>query len=183
MVLRTAVICDFGWKAHDFALKGTDGKTYSLADVRGPNGTLVVFLCNHCPYVKGSIDRIVAEARALSEIGIGTIAIMPNDTKAYREDSFENMKTFAASHKFSFPYVIDETQEAARVYNAQCTPDFFGFNANDELQYRGRLDASRMTPVANARRDLFEAMKQVAETGQGPQEQNPSMGCSIKWKH
>jgi len=176
-------ICAFGWKARDFALKGVDSKTYSLSDVRGPKGTLVVFICNHCPYVRASIARIVAEAEALREIGIGTIAIMPNDTKTYREDSFENMKAFAAKHGFTFPYVIDETQEVARAYHAQCTPDFFGFNAQDELQYRGRLDASRMTEVANARRDLFDAMKQVAETGHGPQEQIPSMGCSIKWKH
>jgi peroxiredoxin len=159
-------ICDIGWKAHDFALKGVDGKTYALADVRGPKGTLVVFICNHCPYVKASIDRIVTEAKALREIGIGTIAIMPNDTEAYRADSFENMKMFAKTHGFTFPYVIDETQEVAHAYGAQCTPDFFGFNAQDELQYRGRLDASRMTPVMNARRDLF--LKQVAETGMVP---------------
>jgi peroxiredoxin len=182
MALTAANICDFGWKAEDFALKGVDGKIYSLADIRGPKGTLVVFICNHCPYVKASIDRIVAEANALRQIGIGTIAIMPNDTDAYREDSFDNMKAFAAKHGFTFPYVIDETQEMARAYGAQCTPDFFGFNARDELQYRGRLDASRMAKVANARRDLFEAMTQIAETGQGPQQQLPSMGCSIKWK-
>jgi len=183
MVLSAAKICAFGWKARDFALKGVDGKTYSLADVRGPKGTLVVFLCNHCPYVKASIDRIVAEAKALRDIGIGTIAIMPNDTKTYPEDSLDKMKEFSGRHGFTFPYVIDEMQEIARSYDAQCTPDFFGFNAQDELQYRGRLDASRMTKVANARRDLFEAMKQVSETGRGPQEQFPSMGCSIKWKH
>jgi hypothetical protein len=144
---------------------------------------VVVFICNHCPYVKASIDRIVAEARALRDIGIGTIAIMPNDTETYAEDSFEKMKLFSAKHSFTFPYVIDETQEVARAYNSQCTPDFFGFNAQDELQYRGRLDASRTTLVANARRELFEAMKQVAETGHGPEQQIPSMGCSIKWKH
>ena len=183
MVETKTSICAFGWKARDFALKDTDGKIYTLADVRGPKGTLVVFICNHCPYVKASIGRIVAEANALRDIGIGTIAIMPNDTKTYREDSFDNMKVFAANHGFTFPYVIDETQEVARGYDAQCTPDFFGFNAQDELQYRGRLDASRMKPVANARRDLFEAMKQVAEIGHGPQEQIPSMGCSIKWRH
>jgi peroxiredoxin len=171
-----------GWKATDFILEGIDGKTYALADVRGSKGTLVVFLCNHCPYVKASIERIVAEANALRGIGIGTIAIMPNDTDTYPEDSFDNMKAFAAQHGFTFPYVIDATQEVARAYDAQCTPDFFGFNAQDELQYRGRLDASRMTPVPNARRDLFEAMKQIAETGHGPKEQVPSMGCSIKWK-
>jgi peroxiredoxin len=182
MSLTKNGICDFGWKARDFALKGVDGKTYSLADVRGPKGTLVVFICNHCPYVKASIDRIVAEANALRAIGVGTIAIMPNDTQAYREDSFDCMKAFAQSHGFGFPYVIDETQEVARAYGAQCTPDFFGFNAQNELQYRGRLDASRMTPVPNARRDLFEAMRQVAQTGRGPEQQFSSMGCSIKWK-
>ena len=169
-----------GWKARDFALQGIDGKTYSLADVRGPKGTLVVFICNHCPYVKASISRIVAEANALREIGIGTIAAMPNDTEAYPGDSFDNMKAFAERYN---PYVIDTTQELARAYGAQCTPDFFGFNTQDELQYRGRLDASRMTPIASARRDLFEAMKQIAETGHGPQDQLPSIGCSIKWKH
>ena len=170
-----------GWKAKDFALQGTDGRIYSLDDIRRPKGTLVVFICNHCPYVKASINRIVAEAKALREIDVGTIAIMPNDTEAYPEDSFDNMKAFAARHGFTFPYVIDTSQEVARAYDAQCTPDFFGFNAKEELQYRGRLDASRMTPVANARRDLFEAMRRIAETGHGPQEQFPSMGCSIKW--
>jgi peroxiredoxin len=182
MATTKNVICDFGWKARDFTLQGVDGKACSLADVRRPMGTLVVFICNHCPYVRASIGRIVAEAKALAEIGIGTIAIMPNDTKTYREDSFDNMMVFAKAHAFTFPYVIDETQEVARAYGAQCTPDFFGFNAQDELQYRGRLDASRTTLVPNARRDLFEAMKQVAETGRGPADQMPSMGCSIKWK-
>jgi peroxiredoxin len=180
MVLDT--VHAIGWRAEDFALKGTDGGTYSLADVRGRKGTLVVFICNHCPYVKASIGRIVAEVNALREIGIGTIAIMPNDTEAYPEDSFGNMKAFAARHGFTFPYAIDASQDVARAYGAQCTPDFFGFNAKDELQYRGRLDASRMTPIANARRDLYEAMKQIAETDHGPKEQLPSMGCSIKWR-
>ncbi len=175
-------ICDFGWKARDFALKGVDGKTYRLADVRGKNGTLVVFICNHCPYVKAVISRIVEEAKALREIGVGTIAIMPNDTKEYPEDSFDNMQAFARAHGFPFPYVIDATQEVARAYGAQCTPDFFGFNAKDELQYRGRLDASRRELIPNARRDLYEAMQQIADTGRGPAEQIPSMGCSIKWR-
>jgi peroxiredoxin len=180
--MAQASICTFGWKARDFVLKGVDGKSYALADIRGPKGTLVAFICNHCPYVKASIGRIVEEAKALEALGIGTIAVMPNDTAAYREDSFDNMKAFAAAHRFTFPYVIDETQEVARAYDARCTPDFFGFNAKDELQYRGRLDASRTTPVPGARRDLFEAMKEVAQTGRGPAEQLPSMGCSIKWK-
>jgi peroxiredoxin len=182
MVLSKTSICAFGWKARDFSLKGVDGKIYTLADVRGSKGTLVVFICNHCPYVRAVIGRLVAEANALREIGVGTIAIMPNDTETYREDSFDNMKAFAAKHGFTFPYVIDATQEVAKAYSAQCTPDFFGFNAHDELQYRGRLDASRTTLVPDARRELFEAMKQVTETDHGPEEQFPSMGCSIKWR-
>jgi peroxiredoxin len=182
MALTKTSICDFGWKARDFSLKGVDGKTYTLADVRGPKGTLVVFICNHCPYVKASIGRIADEAKALKELGIGTIAIMPNDTDEYSEDSFPNMQAFAKRHGLPFPYVIDETQATAREYRAQCTPDFFGFNASDELQYRGRLDAGRMAAVPGARRDLYEAMKQIAETGHGPEEQLPSMGCSIKWR-
>jgi peroxiredoxin len=180
--MALAGICDFGWKARDFALKGVDGKTWSLADVRGPTGTLVVFICNHCPYVQAVIGRIVEEAKALQAIGIGTVAVMPNDTASYPQDSFDNMKAFARKHGLPFPYAIDETQEVARAYRAQCTPDFFGFNATDELQYRGRLDASRTSLVPGARRELYEAMKQVAETGRGPAEQTPSMGCSIKWK-
>jgi peroxiredoxin len=182
MVLTRTGICDLGWKARDFALQGVDGNTYRLADVRGPKGTLIAFICNHCPYVRAIIGRIVAEANALRQIGIGTIAIMPNDTATYREDSFDNMKAFAAKHGLTFPYVIDATQEVARTYGAQCTPDFFGFNARDELQYRGRLDASRTSLVPDARRELFVAMQQVAETGHGPEEQLASMGCSIKWK-
>lgn len=181
-MLSKTGICDFGWKARDFKLKGTDGKSYSLADVREAKGTLVVFLCNHCPYVKGTIGRIVEEVAALRAIGIGTIGIMSNDPEDYPEDSFDNMKVFAKKHGFGFPYVIDETQEVARVYNAQCTPDFFGFNAEDELQYRGRLDASRTSLVPGARREPFEAMKQIAETGRGPEQRTPSMGCSIKWR-
>jgi peroxiredoxin len=182
MALTKTGICDFGWKARDFKLKGVDGKVYSLADVRGPKGTVVVFICNHYPYVKGTIGRIVEEAAALKQIGVGFIAIMSNDPDDYPEDSFDNMKAFAKKHGFGFPYVIDETQDVARAYDAQCTPDFFGFNANDELQYRGRLDASRTSLVPGARRELFEAMKQVADTGRGPEQQTPSMGCSIKWR-
>ena len=173
---------EIGWKARDFSLEGVDGKTYALADVRGPKGTLVAFICNHCPYVKAIAGRLGEEAKALQALGIGTIAIMPNDTAAYPADSFDNMKAFARQHGFTFPYVIDETQEVARAYGAVCTPDFFGFNARDELQYRGRLDASRTTLVPGARRDLYEAMKLVAETGRGPAEQLLSVGCSIKWR-
>jgi peroxiredoxin len=182
MALVNANICDFGWKARDFALKGVDGKSYSLADVRRSEGILVVFICNHCPYVRAIIGRLVEEADALKAIGIGTIAINSNDTESYPEDSFDKMKAFAKQHGFTFPYVIDETQAVARAYHAQCTPDFFGFNANDELQYRGRLDAGRPGFMPRGRRELLEAMTQVAQTGKGPLEQTPSMGCSIKWR-
>jgi len=182
MALTAASICNFGWKARDFTLKGIDGKSYTLADVRGPKGTLVAFICNHCPYVRAVIGRLVNEATALKRIGIGMIAIMPNDAKSYPEDSFDNMQRFAKEHGFTFPYVIDATQEIARTYGAQRTPDFFGFNAKDELQYRGRLDDARMSNLPPTRRELFEAMTQVAETGRGPQEQTASMGCSIKWR-
>jgi peroxiredoxin len=178
----TPPICDFGWKAADFRLPGTDGKDWSLADVRGPKGTLVMFICNHCPYVKAVIDRVVRDVEALASHGIKAIAIMSNDTGRYPEDSFENMRAFAVEHRLPFPYVIDETQEVARTYGAVCTPDFFGFNADLELQYRGRLDASKVQPVPDAPRELYHAMVRIAETGQGPQDQVPSMGCSIKWK-
>jgi peroxiredoxin len=182
MALLQNPICEFGWKARDFVLQGTDGKTYRLADVRGRRGTLVVFICNHCPYVRAIIDRLVDEATALKSLDIGIIAIMSNDTKISPGDSLEAMKTFAKEHDFTFPYVIDETQAVAREYGAVCTPDFFGFNANDELQYRGRLDESKTTLVKGARRELYEAMKSIGETGRGPKEQIPSMGCSIKWR-
>ena len=175
-------ICDFGWKAVDFNLPGVDGKRYDLAAARGSNGLLVMFICNHCPYVKAVIDRIVRDCEELRRHGVGSIAIMSNDPAEYAEDSFDNMKRVAREKGFPFPYVFDETQEVARAYDAQCTPDFFGFNAKLELQYRGRLDASRKDVVPGARRELFEAMLQIARTGEGPREQTPSMGCSIKWK-
>jgi peroxiredoxin len=176
-------VCDFGWKAPSFTLPGTDGKTYSLEQLRGPNGTLVMFICNHCPYVKAVIDRIVRDVNELKPFGVGAVAICANDTVHYPEDSFDNMKHFAKAHRFTFPYLFDESQDVARVYDAACTPDFFGFNAKLELQYRGRLDESRKEAApAGVRRDLFEAMKQIAAAGQGPREQIPSIGCSIKWK-
>ena len=176
-------VCDFGWKAPAFTLPGVDGKTYSLDALRGPNGTLVMFICNHCPYVKAVLDRIVRDVNALRPLGVNAVAISSNDAAHYPDDSFDNMKRFAASHHFTFPYLYDESQEVARAYDAACTPDFFGFNGKLELQYRGRLDESRKEAAPTAvRRDLFEAMKQVAETGQGPREQIASIGCSIKWK-
>jgi peroxiredoxin len=178
-----STVCDFGWKARDFRLTGTDGRAYSLADVRGQKGTVVVFLSNHCPYVKSTIDRIARDLGELNAQGIGAAAIMPNDTAAYPADSFANMKLFAAQHRFPFPYLIDETQETARAYDAQCTPDFFGFNAVLELQYRGQLDSAGRNPVTpGMRRELIEAMQLVAATGKGPAQQTPSIGCSIKWK-
>ncbi len=175
-------VCDFGWKAMDFQLKGVDGKTYGLDDVRGPRGLLVMFICNHCPYVRAVIHRVLRDTLELEALGVKTLAIMSNDTVAFPDDSFEKMKEFSRTHSFHFPYVIDETQEVARAYGAVCTPDFFGFNAELGLQYRGRLDASRRDAVPNARRDLFEAMKLVAETGEGPRIQVPSIGCSLKWR-
>ncbi len=161
---------------------GVDGRMHGLSEVRGEEATLVIFICNHCPYVRAVIGRIVAECRALAEYGVGAIAIMPNDTQAVAADSFENMKEFSRQNAFSFPYVIDETQSVARAYGAVCTPDFFGFDRDLGLQYRGRLDASRLEPVADARRELFEAMVQIAQTGEGPNQQIASMGCSVKWK-
>ncbi|MDQ7079668.1 MAG: thioredoxin family protein [Paracoccaceae bacterium] len=176
-------VCDFGWKAPDFTLPGTDGKVYSLDDIRGPNGTLIMFICNHCPYVLAVLDRIIRDARDLQALGIGVAAICSNDAVSYPADSFDNMKKMAEERGFPFPYLHDESQDVARAYDAVCTPDFFGFNAANELQYRGRLDESRKEAAApDVRRDLYEAMKQVAETGRGPTDQIPSMGCSIKWK-
>lgn len=176
-------ICDFGWKAIDASLPGTDGKQHSIFENAGPNGLLVAFICNHCPYVVAVIDRIVRDAEALKQQGIGFVAISSNDVEVYAQDSFENMKSFAAENAFAFPYLYDETQEVARKYDAVCTPDFFGFNKDMELQYRGRLDASRReTGAEDLRRDLYEAMKQISETGNGPADQIASMGCSIKWK-
>jgi len=182
MVSLQPPLCDFGWKARDFDLPGVDGKRYNLANARGNNGLLVMFICNHCPYVKSIRDRIVRDTSELQQHGINTIAIMSNDPAEYAEDSFDNMRMVAQQYGYPFPYVWDETQQVARDYGAVCTPDFFGFNANLELQYRGRLDASRKEAVADATRDLFDAMLQVAKTGQGPREQIASMGCSIKWK-
>ena len=175
-------ICNFGWKAPGFDLPGTDGKRHTLASVTGSKGLLVMFICNHCPYVKAVRERIIRDCVELAGAGINAVAISANDPRDYAEDSFENMQRVARDFKFPFPYLFDETQEVARAYDAVCTPDFFGFNNRLELQYRGRLDVSRTSPVANARRDLFEAMKLVAETGRGPAEQVASMGCSIKWK-
>ena len=178
-----SAICEFGWEAVDFDLPGVDGKRYNLAAARGPQGLLVIFICNHCPYVKAVRERLIRDCRELASHGIGCIAISCNDPADYPEDSFENMKLVATKYGYTFPYVFDESQEVAKAYGAMCTPDFFGFNASLELQYRGRLDASRRELVPSARRELSEAMVQIARTGKGPAEQIPSIGCSIKWKH
>lgn len=179
----TPPVCEFGASWHDFSLPGTDGKLWHLKDVAGPKGTLVMFICNHCPYVQSVIDRITRDARDLQAAGIGVVAISANDVADYPEDGPEQMKAEAEKHGFTFPYLYDETQEVARAYGAECTPDFFGYNAEGELQYRGRLDASRRTAgPSDARRELYEAMIRIAETGKGPEDQIPSMGCSIKWR-
>jgi len=183
MTQKQNPVCDFGWKAKDFSLRGVDGRTYALKDVRGRKGTLIAFICNHCPYVQAIADRFSQEANALKALGIGVVAVMPNDTQNYPEDSFANMSLFADKHDFAFPYVIDESQEVAKAYGAVCTPEFFGFNAKDELQYRGRLDESKTMLIKNARRDLYEAMREIAETGLGPKDQIRTMGCSIKWRY
>ena len=183
MVSLETPVCDFGADAIDFSLPGVDGKTWTLQESKGENGLLVMFICNHCPYVKAIRERLVRDTKDLLKHGINSVAIMSNDPALYDEDSFENMKKVAAEFQFPFPYLMDETQAVAKAYGAVCTPDFFGYNKDLKLQYRGRLDASRKdTAPADARRDLFEAMVQVAKTGQGPQEQIPSMGCSIKWR-
>ncbi|MFV2054960.1 MAG: thioredoxin family protein [Thiohalomonadales bacterium] len=183
MVSLETPVCDFGKDAIDFSLPCVDGKTWSLQDCRGEKGLLVMFICNHCPYVKAITDRLVRDTNALASIGINSVAIMSNDPSLYAEDSFENMQLVATQLKFSFPYLLDETQQVAKAYGAVCTPDFFGYNADLSLQYRGRLDASRKeTAAEGVDRDLFLAMQQIAQTGKGPKTQIPSMGCSIKWK-
>jgi peroxiredoxin len=182
MVSLETPVCDFGLPAPDFALPGVDGKLWTRDQCKGPNGLLVMFICNHCPYVKAVRERLVRDTRELGQLGIGCVAIMSNDPADYPEDSFDNMRRVAEESAFPFPYLLDETQQVAKTYGAVCTPDFFGYNAELGLQYRGRLDESRKeTAPEGVRRDLFEAMKQVAETGSGPEHQIPSVGCSIKW--
>ena len=175
-------VCDFDLPAPHFALPDVGGRVYGLEELRGPKGLLVMFICNHCPYVKSIADKLVAEADALRGVGVATVAICSNDAEAYPEDGFEKMGEFARAHGFSFPYLHDASQEVAKAYGAVCTPDFFGYNADGGLQYRGRLDASRAAPGPDdLPRELFDAMVQVSETGQGPADQVPSIGCSIKW--
>lgn len=184
MALTHAPVCDFGRPAIDFSLPDVDGRIWSLTDCRGERGTLVMFICNHCPYVKAICEALVRDVRALATLGVRAVGIMPNDYSSYPEDAPEKMREFARAHGFSFPYLIDETQTVARAYGAVCTPDFFGYDRDLGLQYRGRLDATtpgRPAPKGSAR-ELLEAMTLIAQTGRGPQEQTPSMGCSIKWR-
>ena len=182
MVLTKTPICNFGEKAHDFDLRGIDGKNYSLKDCMGKNGMLIKFICNHCPYVKAVIKDIAEDCKKLENFGIKSVAICSNDQINYPEDSFENMIIFAKKHNFSFPYLIDDTQNVAKKYEAVCTPDFFGYNENLELQYRGRIrELKELKPVRSGESDLYIAMKQISETGNGPKDQIPSMGCNIKW--
>jgi len=183
MVSLETPVCEFDAPIVDFSLPGIDGEVWTPEKARGENGLLVMFICNHCPYVKSIRDRLVRDTRELMDYGVNSVAIMSNDPAEYEEDSFENMQKVAAEFGFPFPYLLDETQEVAKAYGAVCTPDFFGYNKDLQLQYRGRLDASRKEAAAeDVKRDLFDAMKQVAETGRGPAQQIPSMGCSIKWK-
>jgi len=182
MALKKTPICNFGEKAKNFDLLSTENKKISLDNVKGKNGTLIMFICNHCPYVKAVIKDIVKDAKYLETLGIKSVAIMSNDVKNYPEDSFENMISFSKTHNFSFPYLIDETQGVAKKYGAVCTPDFFGYDKNLELQYRGRIrELKNLKPVREGDSDLRIAMKQIAMSGNGPTKQIPSMGCSIKW--
>ena len=182
MVSLTTPLIQPGWPAAPFDLPGTDGRRHTLESVRGGNGTIVMFICNHCPYVKAVVAKIVRDMTELRKHGVGSIAIMSNDTAAYPDDSFVNMKAFAAQHGFTFPYAIDETQEIARAYGAVCTPDFFGFDRDLRLAYRGRLDASGRSSDPAAARELFDAMVAISAGGKAPAIQHPSVGCSIKWK-
>ena len=182
MTLTKTPICNFGEKAKDFHLLSTENKKVSLNDIRGKNGTLIMFICNHCPYVKAVIKDIVQDAKFLETLDIKSVAIMSNDVKKYPEDSFENMLSFSKDHNFSFPYIIDKTQKVAKEYDAVCTPDFFGYNKNLELQYRGRIrELKDLKPISKGESDLRIAMKLIATSGKGPTKQIPSMGCNIKW--
>ena len=181
MVSTETPICDFNSPAVNFELKGVDGNIHTLESCKGEKGLLVMFICNHCPYVKAIIDRIIRDTSELKAMGLNTVAIMSNNPDEYEADSFENMQKISKEMNFPFPYLIDETQEIAKSYGAVCTPDFFGYNNKLGLQYRGRLDESRKESVDGAKRELFEAMKQISKSGKGPENQIPSMGCSIKW--
>ena len=182
MALTETPVCNFGEKAKEFNLKSIENKQITIEDIKGKNGTLIMFICNHCPYVKAVIKDIVEDVKYLENLGIKSVAIMSNDVKNYPEDSFENMITFSKSHSFSFPYLIDETQKVAKEYSAVCTPDFFGYNKNLELQYRGRIrELKNLKPIRKGNSDLKIAMESIAKSGKGPTNQIPSMGCSIKW--
>ena len=181
MALLDTPLCDFGWAAPPWRLADPSGREHSLADVSGQNGTLVAFVCNHCPYVRAVAERLGDDARELRAHGVETVALMPNDYRAYPADAPDRMREFATASGWDFPYLVDEGGRVAREWGAVCTPDFFGFDAKGTLQYRGRLDDARMSDPSNRTRELLGAMRAIAETGEGPREQHPSMGCSIKW--
>lgn len=182
MVALQPPVCDFGWRAQDFKLKGADDKLYNMNEIKRENGLLVMFICNHCPFVRAIVDKLAVDCKELQKLGIGVVAINANDPVEYPDDSFEKMKVFAREHNFTFPYLIDETQDVARAYDAVCTPDFFGFNSKLELQYRGRFDESGMQQLPQSKHELLEAMREVAQNGVFKGEQRSSIGCSIKWK-
>ena len=174
-------VCEFGWKAQNFSLLSTSNEIVELNKARGQNGTLIMFICNHCPYVVSALDEIIFEAKELNKNDIAVIAISSNNVSTHPDDSFENMQALSVDKKLPFPYLYDETQEVTKAYDAACTPDFFGFNSELGLQYRGRLNNKRESPN-EIRRELYSAMIEIAKSGKGPREQIPSMGCSIKWK-
>ena len=183
MVLLSSEICDFGKKPKNFLLKSVNDDFYDWKNVKGKSGTLVMFICNHCPYVKAIIEELVITTKLLESMGVRSVAIMPNDALKYPEDGFEKMKVFSNSNKFNFPYLYDESQKTAKAFGAVCTPDFYGYNSNDELQYRGRLcELKNLKYTKNSRNELLIAMTEISKTGKGPLNQNPSVGCSIKWK-
>ena len=183
MSLIETPICNFNEPIKDFSLLSTEEITVSLKDIQGPEGTLIMFICNHCPYVKAIIKEAVTISNKLQSLGVGAVAIMPNDTEYESEDSFDNMKLFSKQNHFSFPYLLDESQEVAKKFGAVCTPDFFGYNNKGQLQYRGRIrKLNQLTPVMEGESELLSAMKLIVSNGQGPKKQFASMGCSIKWK-
>ncbi len=182
MALTKTPICDFGKQAEDFKLKSTNNEILSLNDIKGEKGTLIMFICNHCPYVKAIIKDLVKDCKNLEKFGINSVAICSNDAKNYPEDSFENMVKFSKENNFSFPYLYDEMQDVAKIYDAVCTPDFFAYNSKLELQYRGRIKQLKdLEPIDEGESELFNALMLISETGAGPKEQQPSMGCNIKW--
>lgn len=180
-MLMDTPLCDFGWQAPDFKLKDPDGQSFTMSEEMGENGLLVMFICNHCPYVQEIADRLVQDVREIQKLGVGVLAVMSNDYQYVQMDSPPFMKRYAQEKGFTFPYLVDKDQAVGKAFGAVCTPDFFGFNRDGELQYRGRFDSAGMGRFSKREKELVNAMNQIAQTGRGPQQQMPSMGCSIKW--